>query len=305
VARHFGLAISQITLFIFGGVAELKAEPARPKVEFYVAVVGPIVSACISLGMYMTHSLGQQLGWSVMVLAVISYLAMINMLLAIFNLIPAFPMDGGRILRSILWGWSNDFKWANRICVALGGGFGLGLIFLGLYSLILGHFFSGLWWMLIGWFLRQAAYASRTQFYVRQELSGAKVGKFMTKDPLCVPPDISLKECIENYVYQSHHHLYPVIQEGMLVGYISLREVKSIRPELWESTTVRNVMVPRAQFQVLSSDTSALEAVNLFPQSDRATLLVVEGNRLVGMLTFQDLFKLISIKLELEEQVRL
>lgn len=300
VARRFNLPIEQITLFIFGGVAEMKEEPPSPKAEFMVAIAGPIVSAIIALCMYVLYSMGQKLGWPTSVIGVTNYLAWINLVIVIFNLVPAFPLDGGRILRAILWGWKNNLGWATRITTQLGSAFGFALIFLGILSFITGSLFIGLWWMIIGLFLHQAASYSRAQFYVKQELQNDKVEKFMTKNPISVSPDITIKDFIDQYVYQSHHHLYPVSENNQLLGYISLKEVKILSPEQWNTTTVRKSMVPISTMQTITPETSVLDALNLFHQTDTTTLLVTNDQKnLLGILTAQDIFKLLSIKLEL------
>jgi Zn-dependent protease/CBS domain-containing protein len=301
VARHFKLTVSQITLFIFGGVAELRNEPPSPKAEFWVAIAGPIVSVIIALCMFFLTKIGIHLKLPVSITAVTNYLALINIVIVIFNLIPAFPLDGGRVFRAILWGWKKNLGWATSITTHIGSAFGLILIFFGILSFVTGNFFVGLWWVIIGLFLQQAASTSRTQFYVRQELQGEKVLKFMTPTPISVGPTITIKDFINQYIYQSHHHLYPVTEEGNLLGYISLKEVKSLPHESWETTPVKKVMVPVSEFQTVSPNTNALEALNLIQQTDTSTLLVAEGNNLCGILTAQDLFKLISLKLELEE----
>lgn len=304
VAKYFKLPISQITLFIFGGIAEIKKEPSSAKVEFLMTIAGPIVSVLLAIVMYLVTLLGTHLGWPVPVLGVTYYLAFINLILAIFNLVPAFPLDGGRILRAILWWWKNDLGWATRIATRLGSGFGLALIFFGILLLFMVNFLTGFWLIIIGWFLHRAATENRSQFYVRKELEGAKVAKFMTKNPIAVPPDITLQEFIDQYVYQSHHHLYPVAKEGRLIGYISFKEVKMIPHAEWKTASVQTNMVPRAQFQTISPETSALEALDLIQQTAGSTLLVESNHQLVGILTAQDLFKVISLKLELEDESR-
>lgn len=305
VAKHYKLPISQITLFIFGGVAEIKKEPQSPKVEFLMAIAGPIVSILLALSMYFLTKIGEHSGWPIEVVGITSYLAMINTAIVIFNLIPAFPLDGGRVFRAILWWWKKNLSWATQISTRLGSGFGFALIFIGILSFITGNLLGGVWLAIIGLFLQRAASASSTQFYVGQELRGEKVLKFMIKDPITVSPDITIKKFIDQYVYQFHHHLYPVTEKRNLIGYISLREVKSITQEEWKKVLVKELMTPRSKFQTVSPNTTALQALNLIQQSDSPTLLVVEDNRLVGILTAQDLFKLISLKLELEDGARL
>lgn len=303
VARHYKLPTSQITLFVFGGVAEIQKEPTSPKVEFLMALAGPLVSFILALGLYFLTLGGKLWGWPIPVIGIISYLALINLILGIFNLIPAFPLDGGRIFRSILWAWKKDLAWATLVATRFGSGFGFALIFLGIFSFIFGNFIGGFWLVILGWFLQRAAASMRTQFYVGKELEGEKVSKFM-KEPISAPSDITVQEFLDKYVYQSHHHLYPVTEGGKLVGYISLREVKGLPQNEWSKTAVKKVMVPTAQIQTASPEMSALDALNLMQTSASSTLLIAKDKHLIGILTAQDLFKLISIKLELEEEAK-
>lgn len=301
-ARNFNMRIEQITLFIFGGVAEIKQEPPSPKAEFLVAIAGPIVSGIIALVMYFITALGYQSGWSIALVGVTSYLTVINLVVLIFNLVPAFPLDGGRMLRAFLWWWKDNLAWATRISTLLGSAFGFTLIFLGIFSFITGNLFIGLWWMILGLFLHQAATYSRAQFYLKQELQNDKVSDFMTKNPLSISPEITIKNFIEQHVYQTHHHLYPVIHENILLGYVSIKEVKTIPHQDWETTTVRKIMIPLFQTQTITPNTNILDAVNIFNQNEALTLLVINDQKqLVGILTAQDIFKMISIKFELEE----
>lgn len=302
VAKHYKLPISRITLFIFGGIAEIQKEPNSPKVEFLMAVAGPIVSILLALGMYFLKVIGLLLNWPLPIIGIVGYLALINAVLVIFNLVPAFPLDGGRIFRSILWQWKKDFAWATKISTRLGSSFGFILVFLGIFSLISGNILSGIWFIILGFFLQNAANASQNQFFIKKELEGEKVSKFMKKDFISVSPNITVTEFVEKYIYQSHHHLYPVTENKKLRGYISLKEVKSLDHRDWEKTLVNDIMIPYSKFHTVSPDTSALQALNIIQQDEATTLLVTDNKELVGILTAQDLFKIITLKLELEEK---
>jgi len=306
VAKHYKLPVEQITLFLFGGVAEIKKEPKSPKVEFLMAIAGPIVSVVLAAGLYVLAQAGERLEWSVVAIGVISYLATINLIIVVFNMIPAFPLDGGRVFRALLWWWKKDFSWATKVAARLGSGFGFFLIFFGIFLLfITGNIVMGVWLMILGFFLQKAASSSLVQFQIGKELRGIKVSKFMTKDPISVPPDITIREFIDEYLYQSHHHLYPVTEKRTLIGYVSLREVKSLTPEEWVKTPVKKAMVPASSFRTISPDTSASQALALIQEANLPALFVVEDKRLIGILTAQDLFKLISLKLELESDTDL
>jgi Zn-dependent protease/CBS domain-containing protein len=304
VAKRYKLPITQITLFIFGGVAEIKKEPQTPKVEFLMAIAGPIVSVVLAAGLYLLTLLGQHAHWPIPITAVTGYLALINIVLAIFNLIPAFPLDGGRIFRAILWWIKKDSAWATKISSQTGSGFGMILVFFGIFSLITGNFITGVWFVILGLFLQRAAAMSRSQYYISHELRGEKVQKFMTKNPISVPSNISIEKFVDQYVYEFYHHLYPVTGKGNLIGYVSLKEIKLIPSENWGKILIEEVMVPLSEFKTVSPETSALEALDLIHRTEMPILLVVKEKQLVGILTAQDLFKLISIKLELENAMR-
>lgn len=300
VAKRYEIPVAQITLFIFGGIAELKKEPKSPLVEFLIAIAGPIVSLVLAGFFYILGQLGEQSHWPTPIVGVSYYLALINSLIVIFNLVPAFPLDGGRILRSILWGWKKNLTWATKITTQMGAGFGFFLLFFGIFNLISGSFITGIWFIILGLFLQRAAIASQTQFYVGNELKEEKVAKFMKTALDSVSPDITIKDLIDHHVYQSHHHLYPITQNNQLIGYITLQEIKTIPPENWDLTLVKSLMQPVSKEQVVSPQTNALEALEQMNQSPSPTLFVVEKDQFVGLLTTQDLLKLISLKLALE-----
>ncbi len=300
VAKHYQLPVAQITLFIFGGIAELKKEPKSPLVEFLVAIAGPIVSVLLAVFFYAISQLGEQSKWPVTITGVTYYLALINSLIVIFNLVPAFPLDGGRILRSILWGWKKNLSWATKITTQMGAGFGFFLLFFGIFNLISGSFITGIWFIILGLFLQRTAIASQTQFYVGNELKEEKVAKFMKTTLDSVSPDITIKDLIDHHVYQSHHHLYPITQNDHLVGYITLQEIKTIPNQEWDLTLVKNLMKPLLKEQIVSPHTNALEALEQFNLTPFPTLFVLDGDHFIGLLTTQDLLKLVSLKLALE-----
>ncbi len=302
VARHYKLPTRQITLFLFGGVAEIQKEPSTPKVEFLMSITGPIVSFFLALCFYFLSMLSIQQDWSVIAQGLFGYLALINLIIAIFNMIPAFPLDGGRVLRSILWAWKKNLAWATKVASRIGAGFGFFLIFFGILNFIQGAFVAGFWLVILGWFLRHAAASSESQFFITKELRGAKVSSFMKNKAISAPPDITIQEFVDKYVYKSHHHLYPVAEDGTLLGYVSLLEVKSVPHDAWAKTQIKSIMVPRSQFQTVTPETNALDALTLMQQSGATLLVTSKDNTLIGLLTTQDLLKLISLKLQLESE---
>lgn len=300
VAKHYKVPVEKITLFIFGGIAELKKEAKSPLVEFFIAIAGPIVSVVLAMFFYTVSEFGEQNKWPVLVTGVTYYLALINALIVLFNLVPAFPLDGGRILRSILWGWKKNLAWATKITTTMGSGFGFFLLFFGIFSLFTGNFITAVWFIILGLFLQRTALLSQTQFYVGQELKEERVEKFMVTNLDSVSADITIKDLIDHHVYQSHHHLYPITQDDHLIGYITLQEIKSIPSEEWDITLVKKLMQPFAKNQIISPHTNALKALDQIHNAPFPTLFVVEEGKFIGLLTAQDMLKLVSLKLELE-----
>jgi len=301
-AQRFDLPISRITLFIFGGIAELKKEPPNPKAEFLVAVAGPIVSIVLSGFFGMSASLGERGGWPAPFVAVMSYLSAINLIIVIFNLIPAFPLDGGRMFRSFLWWRKGRLGWATRVSSRIGSGFGFILIFLGVLVLISGNFIAGMWWMILGLFLQQAASSSRTQYYIKKALQGEKVKSYMVKELHTVSPNITVQELIDQHVYKTYHHLYPVVNGKELLGYVSLEEVKNLDRTKWKEKNVKDVLIPLNQIDTLAPNTDVMEAFSTFHKTPAESLLVTENHQLAGLLSASDLSKIISLRLELEEE---
>lgn len=302
VARRYGLRMKGITLFIFGGVAEMQDEPPSPKVEFMVAIAGPIASILIGAAFFGLYRIGQFTGWPGAANGVLAYLAIINVVLVGFNLVPAFPLDGGRVLRSVLWHWKNNLRWATRVTTQFGSGFGIALIVLGLFSVISGNFLGGMWWFLIGMFLRGAAQMSYQQVLLRQALEGEPVSRFMKAEPVTVPAHISLQELVDDYIYKHHFKMFPVVDDGKLRGSISTRQVKGVPREEWARQTVETLVEPCSQENTVRPETDAMKALEKLNQTGASRLLVVDGTRLVGIIALKDLMKFLSLKVELEEE---
>ena len=302
VARKVGIPMKGITLFIFGGVAEMGDEPPTARAEFMMAIVGPLSSMAIGAVFYLIYRGGQSAGWSTSVNGVIYYIAYINGILAAFNLLPAFPLDGGRVLRSILWGAKGNLRWATRVSSTIGSAFGLGLIFLGILRFIGGEVIGGVWMFLIGMFLRNAAQMSYQQLLVRKALEGEPVRRFMNADPVTVQSSLTIEKLVEDYIYKYHHKMFPVMEGEKLVGCITTRQVKEIPREAWSRETIREAASPVSAENTISAATDAVKALAMMNQSGVSRLLVVEGGRLVGLVTLKDLLDFFSLKVELEEQ---
>lgn len=301
VARKYGLDMKGITLFIFGGVAEMGDEPPNAKTEFLMSLAGPVSSIFIGAVFYLIYLAGLNSGWPVPVLGVLRYLGWINGLLAAFNLIPAFPLDGGRILRSILWGAKQDLQWATRVSSSIGAAFGIFLIFMGVLRIIQQDFIGGIWWLLIGMFLRSAAQMSYQQLMVRKGLEGEHVRRFMTTDPVTVPSSTTLEDLVENYVYKHHFKMFPVVDDGRLRGCVTTRDIKEVPREKWGQETVGHIAESCSTDAIIGPETDAVKALAIMNNTGLSRLLVAENDRLVGIITLKDLLAFLALKVELEQ----
>lgn len=305
VARTYGVHVRAITLFIFGGLAEMPVEPPTPQAELVIAAAGPAASFGLALACGGLTLVGSIAGWPAAVISVLGYLGILNGTLGLFNLVPALPLDGGRILRAVLWGWRRDLRWATRVASATGSGFGLLLIGLGVVSLVSGNFSSGLWLFLIGLFLRNAASASYQQLLLRRTLEGEPVSRFMHADPVTVPRAISVLELVQSYIYRYHFKMFPVVDDsGRLLGCVTARRVRELPRDEWDRQTVGALAERCSPENTVRADTDALEALTRMSRSGASRLMVVDDDRLLGILSLKDLLHFFSLKMELEEPGR-
>ena len=301
VARKYGIPMKGITLFIFGGVAEMDEEPPSPKVEFMMAIAGPLSSILIALIFYGIHAIGKQGGLAEPINGVVGYLGWINAILAGFNLLPAFPLDGGRILRSILWGAKKNLRWATYISSRIGSGFGIFFIILGVIQVFRGNFVGGMWWFLIGMFLHGAAKASYQQLITRKALEGEPIRRFMKTDPVTVSPSISLERLVEDYIYKYHFKMFPVVEDSVkLLGCVTTKQVKEIPREDWGRKTVGEFAAQCSPENSIEPQADAMRALSIMNQTGNSRLMVLEKGRLVGIIALKDLLELLSLKVELE-----
>ena len=214
VARIFGLEIKGITLFIFGGIAEMARDPANATTEFMMAIAGPIASFLLAAIFYLAMVVATAAGLDAAIIEVLSYLTFINTVLAIFNLMPAFPMDGGRVFRAILWHKTGDLDKATHIAARGGYFFGLTLILLGILSVLTGNFVSGMWSALIGMFVLRAAAAEDYRSDLRSVLGDQPVSNFMTRDPVVVDAKMNVQGLVDDFFYRYYHDMFPVMDKG-------------------------------------------------------------------------------------------
>jgi len=267
-----------------------------------MAVVGPISSILIGLAFYGIYGLGKRLGWPGPINGVVQYLAWINGLLAAFNLLPAFPLDGGRVLRSVLWGWKKNLRRATRISSRIGSGFGILFIVLGVLQFFAGNVIGGMWWFFIGMFLQSAARMSYQQLVMRKALEGEKVRRFMQTDPVAVAPSLSVRELVEDYVYRYHFKLFPIVKDtDRLLGCVTTRDIKEIPREAWDQKTVGEIAGRCSSDNTIHPDADAMEALSLMNRTGASRLVVAEGDHLIGVISLKDMLKFLALKVELEE----
>ncbi len=296
VARARGMSVNSITLFIFGGVSNLEGEPERPVAEFAMAIVGPLTSLVLA-GVF--WSLSQVItSTDSIIKAIVTYLAIINALLAAFNLIPGFPLDGGRVLRSIIWGATRDMRKATNIAATVGQFFGWGFIAFGVYSLFTGNFLGGLWIAFIGWFLSSAADASRRDVSMRERLQGVKVGKIMDNSPRCLSPSELVADIVRDVFFQQGVRAAAVCEQERVIGIITITDVKRLHQSRWNDTAVTEIMTREPLYSV-SADDDLNTALRLLAQHELNQLLVLERGRLVGLLNRAHVIRYIQLSQEL------
>lgn len=301
VARFYGIPVKGITLFIFGGVAQMAREAARPGVELKMAAAGPACSLVIG-GLFALLWLSTQ-GVIEPIAALAFWLAQINVVLAVFNLIPGFPLDGGRVFRSLLWRFTGNYRRSTQIAVRVGQGVGYLFILLGILVILLRPFglgwFSGLWLAFIGWFLENAASSSYRQVKWRDTLHGFSASQVMTSVYPTVPSNITVRELVQDYILTGGHHLFMVADEGRLVGILTLDDIKSVSQPSWEATQVREIMTPVDKLKVVHPDQDALSLLEQMEADDINQMPVVSGDRVIGLVTRDNLIRFLRIRSEL------
>jgi Zn-dependent protease/CBS domain-containing protein len=300
MARRRGVRMNGITLFIFGGVAEMESEPEDARTELLTALAGPAATVVLLLVLWPLAILSRSQEWPLLIQATVSYLAIINLVLLVFNAIPAFPLDGGRVLRAVLWSRKGDVQRATRIASQVGSGFGLLLIIMGVARVIGGDFIGGMWSFLIGSFLRTAATTAYQQTLLRESLRGATVREFMKADVVTVPREIPVRELVDDYFYKHHHRMFPVLANGKLTGCVSTRDVAKLPPDEWSNHTAGSIASPCIPDATITADAEAVDALAQMHRTGQSRLLVMDGDQVVGILTLKDLLRFLGMKMELE-----
>jgi len=298
VALAKGIPVRAITLFVFGGVAQIGREPDRPATEFQIAIAGPIASVLLSAAFGLMSVLAG--GASEYLVALAGWLAQINLMLAVFNLVPGFPLDGGRVFRAAIWHYTGSFSKATRIAAGSGQIIGYALILGGIWmGLITGNWFSGLWLAFIGWFLLNAAQESILQVSMRSALSGLVAEDIMARDCPTVSGQLSLAELVQEHILKTGRRCFLVSQNGRLEGLVTLHQVKAIPQERWNDSVVAAAMTPIDRLHAVAPETPITEVLRVMEQHDVNQVPVTQDGRLLGMITRDHLLRVLSANLEL------
>ena len=294
-----GLPVHSITLFVFGGVSRIEKEAMNAATEFWVGIIGPISSAVIAGLFYVIallvgdsqSPLGAMAGW----------LAVINLTLAIFNLIPGYPLDGGRVLRAILWGVTGSIQKATRISSLVGQGFAYLFIVGGIIlAFSFNNFVGGLWLAFIGWFLRDAARSSQQAMMFERALKGVRVRQVMSADVLTVPGHIPLSEFFEEYLMRTGRRCFIVMRDDRLIGLLTAHEIKTVAQDQWQNTSVQQVMKPLETMKWVGPDTELFRVLEVMQREDVNQLPVVSDGRLEGLVRREDVLRFINTRAEFD-----
>lgn len=313
MARRFGIRVPRITLFLFGGVAEIESEADTPQAEFAIAIAGPLMSLFLGVAFGVFAQFGMDeaaravlltdpqaaLAGLGSLLTAALWLSSVNFVLAIFNMIPGFPLDGGRVFRAIVWRFTGDLLLASRLASTAGRWFGWTLMAVGLWNLLAQKNLGGLWFMMIGWFLSHLATASYTQVLTQRTLRSLKVADVMRTRFDTVPARASVEDFVENYLLRGSQLLWPVTEDGRVLGFVTLADVANVPLAERSRRYVTDVMADMAAAPVLEADTLASSALNPLLGAGDAPVAVVRGGQVVGLVRGSDVLRWVTLHRDL------
>ncbi len=299
VALRNGLEITGITLFLFGGVSRMANEPRSAKLELKMALAGPLSSLVLAALFLGLAYLMRSLSFGQVYRTVFWWLGWVNGMLAMFNLLPGFPLDGGRILRAGIWQASSNLQEATRIAALFGQGLGAVMIVGGIMLFVGGAGLGGLWLALIGWFLIQAAQSSYQQLLLRQALSGVPVSRVMTSEVLWVPADTPLDRVVDEYVMAYNHPAFPVLDDGRPIGLLCLGDIRQVPRERWSQTAAGEVAPALDEGNTISPGADSWEALVRMASGNCGRLVVIEDGQLRGIVSRTDIMRMMRTRIEL------
>jgi Zn-dependent protease/CBS domain-containing protein len=303
VAKAHGIPVHKITLFLLGGVAQIEKDASDPKTEFWMAIVGPITSGVLGLVMLGLARLSGWTPWTAATtpgIAVFVWLGYINLALGAFNMIPGFPLDGGRVLHAILWWAMDDAERSTRAAAIVGQIIAVFFIGFGILRFFQGAGLGGLWIAFIGWFLLQAAGATYMQVRSRTLLQGMSVKDVMSTDSYTVDPELSLQDFVHEHLLKTGRRCFLVVQDGRLLGLITPNEVRTVEPRAWPFTPVRSVMRSADKVHFVSRDMPAMEALEIMGREDINQLPVMSAGRIEGIVSRAHVLQVLRSRAELK-----
>lgn len=296
VARRYGIPVSSITLFLFGGVSNLGRDPDNARQEFWIAVVGPITSIAIAAllggGYFILYPLDSGAA------GVSAHLAVLNVSLGLFNLVPGFPLDGGRVLRSALWARKKDLLAATRVASRVGEGVAYATMAIGVVAFLFVDVIMGIWLFLIGNFLRGSAEAGYSQLFTTTVLKGIPARVVATTAYTCVSPELTLAELAEQHVLAGHGRCFPVVAGEELLGLVTLTDLQRTPRDKWGATSVYRAMTPFSQLRTVGADDDLVTVMSLMGSGNVNQIPLVEGRLLRGLIIRSDLLRYIQIREE-------
>lgn len=299
VALRNGIDIAGINLFIFGGVSRMRSEPRTPEVELKMAIAGPVTSILLAGAFWVLLRVGGEAVFGRLGALVIGYLALINLVLGVFNLLPGFPLDGGRVFRAMLWGATNNLDKATRWASYVGQGFAYMFIIGGFWLMLFGQFINGLWFVFIGWFLNNAAQQSYQQVQLRRALSGVDVHRVMTTDYPHLSPNLTLDEFVHEFLLKYDYSTFPVLEGDRFLGVVTINEVRDIPRDRWQDTLLRDIVKCPEDERVIKCTDDAFDALMHMAEDNAQRLLVMCEGRLEGVVTQENIVNLVRTKMQL------
>ena len=299
VAKKNNIPIKGITLFIFGGVAEMTEEPTTAKSEIKMAVAGPICSGALALIFLVISNFLTSFVPVIPLIGILKYCVFINLALMIFNLLPGFPLDGGRILRAVIWNYTGDIRKATYTTSRIGSSLGVFLIIFGFFNIFTGNFIGGLWFAFIGIFLKGAAESGYQQLVAGKLLHGIKISEIMTRDLVTIEDSTTLDKLVDDYFLKHRYNSYPVVSNEMLVGIVSIHDVKQVPREDWDKVDVRKILDSKIISLCVSPDDDATSAMSKMIRKGLGRIPVLDNGKLVGIVSHRDIIQIIKHKIDL------
>lgn len=301
-AKKYGLPVDSIMLFLFGGVAQMIDDPQNPDVEFKMAAAGPVCSFALALLFGGAWFISNQVGLGIAVTATLQYAGLTNILLGGFNLAPAFPLDGGRMLRARIWKSTGNILRATNIASSVGVGFSYLLMFGGFAAIILGSWISGLWVIFIGWFLKNGAESSQKHTLITEALAGLNIRDVMSAEVHTVDADTSVKDMVQHFLRYKHSG-FPVVEGENKLGVVTLHDIRKVHDRDLETVRARDIMTPWEKMIKIGPNEPVSNAMIKMSQNNIGRLPVVDDSRLIGIVTRSDVMRIITLATELGRKI--